>query len=399
MDLNYTPEELAFADEVRQWVRANLPPETRDRVLQHQHLSKEEQVEWQRRLHARGWGGPRWPKEYGGPGWTSVQQHLFDEVLSEEGAPQALPFGLSMIGPVLMAYGSQKQKDYYLPRILRMDDWWCQGFSEPGSGSDLASLRMKAELDGDEWVLNGQKTWTTLGQYANMIFLLARTDPSAKKQQGISMLLADMSTPGITLRPIITVDGAHEVNEVFFDNVRVPKENIVGQPGMGWSYAKFLLSHERTNIARIGRSKAELTRLKKIATEEKVEGVPLMETPGFREKVAAVEIELMALELTNLRMIAAEQSGQAPGAEANMLKIKGSEIQQTLTELMMEAVGPYALPYNPEAREFGWKKGEPIGPEYAAPLAPDYFNYRKVTIYGGSNEIQRNILAKAVLGL
>jgi len=398
MDLNYTPEELAFADEVRQWVRAHLSPETRDRVLHHKHLDKEEQVTWQRQLHERGWGAPHWPKEYGGTGWNSIQTYLFDEVLSEEGAPAALPFGLSMIGPVLMAFGSQRQKDYYLPRILRMDDWWCQGFSEPGAGSDLASLRTTAVLDGDQWVINGQKTWTTLGQYANIIFLLARTDPAAKKQQGISMLIADMDAPGITVRPIITLDGEHEVNEVFFDNVRVPKENIVGEPGMGWTYAKFLLSHERTNIARIGRSKSELTRLKQIASQETVDGVPLIQDPTFRKKIAAVEIELMALELTNLRMIAAERSGHAPGAEANMLKIRGSEIQQTLTELMMEAVGPYALPFSPEAREPGWN-GEPIGPEYAAPLASDYFNFRKVTIYGGSNEIQRNILAKSVLKL
>ncbi|WP_224365548.1 acyl-CoA dehydrogenase family protein [Hyalangium versicolor] len=398
MDLNYTPEELAFADEVRQWVRANLSPETRDRVLHHKHLDKEEQVTWQRQLYERGWGAPLWPKEYGGTGWNSVQNYLFEEVLAEEGAPPALPFGLSMIGPVLMAFGSQRQKDYYLPRILRMDDWWCQGFSEPGSGSDLASLRMTAVLDGDHWVLNGQKTWTTLGQYANIIFLLARTDPAAKKQQGISMLIADMATPGITLRPIIMLDGEHEVNEVFFDNVRIPKENIVGEPGAGWTYAKFLLSHERTNIARIGRSKAELKRLKEIAATETVDGVPLIQNEAFRKKIAAVEIELMALELTNLRMIAAERSGHAPGAEANMLKIRGSEIQQSLTELMMEAVGPYALPFNPAAREPGWS-GEPIGPEYAAPLASDYFNFRKTTIYGGSNEIQRNILAKSVLKL
>jgi len=398
MDLNYTAEEIAFAEEVRQWVRANLPPATRDKVLNHKHLSKEEHVAWQRLLHERGWGGPNWPKEYGGTGWNAVQRHIFDDILAEEGAPQQIPFGTNMIGPVLIAFGSPAQKAHYLPRILRMDDWWCQGFSEPGSGSDLASLRTKAVLDGDHWVINGQKTWTTLAQHANMIFLLARTDPAAKPQKGISMLLVDMNTPGISVRPIITIDGEHEVNEVFFDDVRVPKDSIVGEPGMGWTYAKFLLSHERTNIARIGRSKAELKRLKKIAAEETVDGVPLIQTPGFAEKIAALEIELMALELTNLRMIAAETEGKAPGAEANMLKIKGSEIQQTLTELMMEAVGPYALPFNPAAREPGWN-GEPIGPDHAAPLAPDYFNYRKVTIYGGSNEIQRNILAKAVLGL
>ncbi|WP_119681303.1 acyl-CoA dehydrogenase family protein [Indioceanicola profundi] len=398
MDLNYTADELAFAEEVRQWVRANLPPETRHRVLHHIRLEKQDFVNWQAKLAERGWGAPAWPEQYGGTRWTSVQKHLFEEILAEEGAPPAIPFGLGMIGPVLIAFGSEAQKQRYLPRILTMEDWWCQGFSEPGSGSDLASLRTRAVLDGDEWVITGQKTWTTMAQHANMIFVLARTDPAAKPQKGISMFLMDMATPGVTVRPIITIDGEHEVNEVFFDDVRIPKDAIVGEPGKGWTYAKFLLSHERTGIARIGRSKAELKRLKHIASEETVEGVPLIRTPGFAAKIAALEIELTALELTNLRMIAAEKAGQAPGVEANMLKIKGSEIQQTLTELMMEAVGPYALPFNPEAREPGWN-GEPIGPDYAAPLAPDYFNYRKVTIYGGSNEIQRNILAKAKLGL
>jgi alkylation response protein AidB-like acyl-CoA dehydrogenase len=303
-----------------------------------------------------------------------------------------------MIGPVLIAFGSETQKQYYLPRILSGEDWWCQGFSEPGSGSDLASLRTKAVLDGDHWVVNGQKTWTTLAQHANLIFCLVRTDPTVKKQEGISMLLIDMNSPGVTVRPIITIDGEHEVNEVFFDDVRVPRENIVGEPGKGWTYAKFLLSHERSGIARVGQAKRELRRLKTIAAAEMVEGVPLIETRAFREKIAAVEIDLMALELTNLRMIAAEKSGQAPGAEANMLKIKGSEVQQSLTELMMEAVGPYALPFDPDALEPGWN-GEPIGPDYAAPLAGTYFNFRKVSIYGGSNEIQRNILSKSLLGL
>lgn len=398
MDLDYTAEEKAFAEEVRAWVRATLPADTRHAVEHHKRLRKEQYTGWQRALADRGWGAPSWPTRFGGPGWTPVQKHIFDEVLSEEHAPPPLPFGLNMIGPVIMAFGSKAQQDHYLPRILTQEDWWCQGFSEPGSGSDLASLRTKAVLDGDHWVISGQKTWTTLAQHANMIFVLARTDFQAKPQKGISMFLVDMALPGVTVRPIITVDGEHEVNEVFFDDVRIPKDCIVGEPGTGWTQAKFLLSHERTGIARIGRSKSELKRLKHIAATETVDGVPLIETPGFREKVAGLEIELMALELTNLRMLAAEKHGEAPGAEANMLKIRGSEIQQTLTELMMEAVGPYALPFDPQAREQGWN-GEPIGPDYAAPLAPDYFNYRKVTIYGGSNEIQRNILAKAHLGL
>jgi alkylation response protein AidB-like acyl-CoA dehydrogenase len=379
-------------------VKAELDPAVRDRVLNHKRLSKEDYLGWHRKLHEKGWVAPNWPKAYGGCGWNAVNRYIHEEVLAEEGAPPIVAFSINMIGPVLIAFGSDAQKQHYLPRILSGEDWWCQGFSEPGSGSDLASLRTKAVLDGDHWVVNGQKTWTTLAQHANLIFCLVRTDTTVKKQEGISMLLIDMNQPGITVRPIITIDGEHEVNEVFFQDVRVPKENIVGEAGKGWTYAKFLLSHERSGIARVGQAKRELRRLKEIARAEMVDGVPLIETKSFREKIAAVEIDLMALELTNLRMIAAEKSGQAPGAEANMLKIKGSEVQQTLTELMMEAVGPYALPFDPDALEPGWN-GEPIGPEYAAPLAGTYFNYRKVSIYGGSNEIQRNILSKSLLGL
>jgi len=398
MDLKYSDEERAFAGEVRAFVQAELDPAVRDRVLNHKRLSKEDYLGWHRKLHAKGWVAPHWPKAYGGCGWNAVNRFIHEEVLAEEGAPPIVAFSINMIGPVLIAFGSDAQKRHYLPRILSGEDWWCQGFSEPGSGSDLASLRTKAVLDGDHWVVSGQKTWTTLAQYANLIFCLVRTDASVKKQEGISMLLIDMNSPGVTVRPIITIDGEHEVNEVFFDDVRVPKDNIVGEPGKGWTYAKFLLSHERSGIARVGQAKRELRRLKQIAQAELVDGVPLIETKSFREKIAAVEIELMALELTNLRMIAAEKSGQAPGAEANMLKIKGSEVQQGLTELMMEAVGPYALPFDPDALEPGWN-GEPIGPDYAAPLAGTYFNYRKVSIYGGSNEIQRNILSKSLLGL
>jgi len=398
MDLKYSEEERAFADEVRAFVRAELDPAVRERVLNHKRLSKEDFLGWHRKLHQKGWVAPNWPKAYGGCGWNAVNRYIHEEVLAEEGAPPIVAFSINMIGPVLIAFGTDAQKQHYLPRILSGEDWWCQGFSEPGSGSDLASLRTKAVLDGDHWIVNGQKTWTTLAQHANLIFCLVRTDATVKKQEGISMLLIDMNTPGITVRPIITIDGEHEVNEVFFDDVRVPKENIVGEPGKGWTYAKFLLSHERSGIARVGQAKRELRRLKEIAKAELVDGVPLIETKTFREKIAAVEIDLMALELTNLRMIAAEKSGQAPGAEANMLKIKGSEVQQNLTELLMEAVGPYALPFDPDALEPGWN-GEPIGPEYAAPLAGTYFNYRKVSIYGGSNEIQRNILSKSLLGL
>ena len=398
MDLRFSAEELGFAEEVRAWVRANLAPSTRDKVLNAKRLTKQDYLDWHGSLNERGWIVPAWPKEHGGTGWNPVQKHLFDEVLSEEGAPEIPAFSVKMIGPVLIAFANDAQKSHYLPRIRSGEHWWCQGFSEPGSGSDLASLRCKAVLDGDHWVVNGQKTWTTMAQYADMIFCLVRTDATAKKQMGISMLLIDMKSPGITVRPIITIDGAHEVNEVFFDDVRVPAANLVGEVNKGWDYAKFLLSHERTGIARVGRSKRELLRLKQVAEQELQDGVPLAQVPAFREKIANVEIDLMALELMGLRLLAAAQTGKPPGAEANMLKIKGSEIQQRLTELMMEAVGPYALPFNPAARDLAWN-GEPIGPDYAASFAPDYFNYRKTTIYGGSNEIQRNILAKAKLGL
>src|SRR5580658_9139164 len=398
MDLSFTKEELAFRDEVRAFFRDNVPPATRQKLQEGRHLSKQEMIDWWRILNKKGWGVSHWPKEYGGTGWTSVQHYIFNEELQMHPAPAPLAFGVSMVGPVIYTFATEAQKSYYLPRIRSGADWWCQGFSEPGSGSDLASLRTKAVLDGDHWVVNGQKTWTTLAQYADMIFCLCRTDPAAKKQMGISMLLIDMKTPGITVRPIITIDGAHEVNEVFFDDVRVPAANLVGEVNKGWDYAKFLLSHERTGIARVGRSKRALLRLKEMAEKELADGVPLIQTQSFRDKIAGVEIDLMALEISGMRLLAAARSGKAPGAEANMLKIKGSEIQQRLTELMMETAGPYALPFNPAAREQQWN-GEPIGPPWAAPLAPDYFNYRKTTIYGGSNEIQRNILAKAKLGL
>jgi alkylation response protein AidB-like acyl-CoA dehydrogenase len=398
MDLRFSAEELDFAEDVRSWVKANLAASTRDKVLNAKRLSKQDYTTWHASLNDRGWVVPAWPEEHGGTGWTAVQRHLFDEVLAEEGAPELPAFSVKMIGPVLIAFANDAQKSHYLPRIRSGEHWWAQGFSEPGSGSDLASLRTKAVLDGDHWVVNGQKTWTTMAQYADMIFCLVRTDPSAKKQVGISMLLIDMKTPGITVRPIITIDGAHEVNEVFFDDVRVPTENLVGEVNKGWDYAKFLLGHERTGIARVGRSKRALLRLKTMAEKELADGVPLAQVPAFRDKLANVEIDLMALEISGMRLLAAAETGHAPGAEANMLKIKGSEIQQRLSELMMEAVGPYALPFNPDARDLAWN-GEPIGPDYAAPLTPDYFNFRKTTIYGGSNEIQRNILAKAKLGL
>jgi pimeloyl-CoA dehydrogenase large subunit len=397
MDLRFTSDELAFRDEVRAFMRAALPEPIRSKMVEARHLTKDDIVTWQRILNAKGWAVPHWPVEWGGTGWSPVQRYIFDEELQLAPAPDPLPFGVSMVGPVIIAFGSEAQKRRYLARIANLDEWWCQGFSEPGAGSDLASLKTRAVRDGDHYVVNGQKTWTTLAQHADWIFCLVRTDPAAKKQQGISFLLIDMKTPGITVRPIQTIDGGREVNEVFFDDVRVPVENRVGEENRGWDYAKFLLGNERTGIARVGTSKARLRRLREIAALEHVGDRPLIEDERFRMKIAAVEVELKALEMTQLRAVARERRGNAPDPASSILKIKGSELQQAITELLLEAIGPWALPQ--EARDAdGWNE-PPIGPEWASPLAPQYFNWRKVSIYGGSNEIQKNIIAKAILGL
>ena len=400
MDLNYTGEELAFRDEVRAFVRGNVPNDISRRVLEHRRLHKEDYVRWQDILAKQGWLAGHWPREFGGCGWTPAQTHIFDEETAAAGAPRLIPFGVFMVAAVIMAFGSKWQQEHYLPRIRENKDWWCQGYSEPGSGSDLASLKTRAQFvksaEGEHYVVNGQKTWTTLGQYADMIFCLVRTDATVKKQEGISFLLIDMRSPGVSVRPIILLDEEHEVNEVFFDNVKVPAENLVGEEGKGWTYAKYLLGHERTLLAGVGATKRELATLKDLARRERGKGSPLAEDPRFAAKVAAVEIDLMALEMTVMRVLSAR--GKAPGPEASILKIRGSEIQQEIAALMMEAVGPYALPFDPEAKELD-HKGKPVGPEYAAPLAAHYFNYRKTTIYGGSNEIQRNIIAQMVLGL
>jgi alkylation response protein AidB-like acyl-CoA dehydrogenase len=403
MDLSFTPAELAFRDEVRQFLRDQLPEDIAQRVKRGLALGAQDYSRWQKILYQRGWGAPGWPQQFGGPEWGPVEMHIFDEEAAAAGAPRTIPFGLKMVAPVIMAFGSPAQQQRFLPGILNGEVWWCQGYSEPGAGSDLASLKTRAErrsdASGDHYIVNGQKTWNTLGQYADWIFCLVRTDPNApKQQQGISFLLIDMKTPGITVRPIITMEGAHEVNEVWFENVKVPVENRIGEENKGWTYAKFLLGHERTNIAGVGASKRELGRLKDIARKETKNGRPLLEDPLFAARVAQVEMELMALEITNLRALSAESEKRAPGPEASILKIKGTEIQQTLTELMMYAVGPYALPFERHSIEEG-DLGSAAGPEYAAPLAATYCNVRKVTIYGGSNEIQRNIIAQMILGL
>jgi alkylation response protein AidB-like acyl-CoA dehydrogenase len=396
MDLDYTEEDRAFRDQVRAFLDQQLPSELQHKVRSHLRLSKEDYVRWHKILYKQGWVAPGWPREHGGPGWTAVQRHIFEEECAAAGAPQVLPFGVNMVAPVIMAFGSQAQKDHYLPRILSCEDWWCQGYSEPGAGSDLAALKTSAVRDGDHYIVNGQKTWTTLAQHANMIFCLVRTDPAVRKQEGISFLLVDMHSPGVTVRPIIMLDEDHEVNEVFFDNVRVPVANLVGEENKGWTYAKYLLGHERTGIAAVGRSRRELAFLKRLANREQKNGKPLLEDPLFAAKVAALEIELMALEMTVLRVLA--KAGKAPGPEASVLKVRGTDIQQMLTQLMIEAAGPMALPFDPAYLD-GSAEHSVAGDDATAPLASYYFNFRKTSIYGGSNEIQRNIISQMILGL
>jgi alkylation response protein AidB-like acyl-CoA dehydrogenase len=402
MRLEFTEEEQAFREEVRAFLRDQLPPAISQKVLNGYELSREDHVLWQKLLHTRGWGGMGWPVQFGGPGWNSIQQYIFEEQSALAGAPRLIPFGTRMVAPVLMAFGNAAQQQRFLPKISSGEEWWCQGYSEPGAGSDLASLKTRAERDGDVYVVNGQKTWNTLGQYADWIFCLVRTDTGAKQQSGISFLLIDMKSPGITVRPITLLDGGHEVNEIWFENVRVPVQNRVGEENKGWTYAKFLLGHERTTIAAIGTTKRELERLKSIARSETQGGRPLIEDPLFAAHIAQVEIDLWALEITNLRMLSAERSRKAPGPEASILKIRGTEIAQRISELEMRAVGPYALPFRREAMEAGWQAppaAEASGPHYAATLAAAYLNQRKLSIFGGTNEIQKNIIAKMIVGL
>ncbi len=399
MELRLSEQDEAFRQEVRAFIADNLPAAIKRKVETGRRLYKQDYVSWQKILYGKGWIAPGWPVEYGGTGWTPIQHYLFEEECHAGSAPRIVPFGVKMLAPVLMRFGSEAQKGYYLPRILGSEDWWCQGYSEPGAGSDLASLTTRATADGDDYVVNGAKTWTTLAQFADMMFCLVRTSDEEKKQDGISFLLIDMKRPGVPVRPITTIDGASdEINEVFLDDVRVPQANRVGEAGKGWTYAKFLLGHERTGIAAVGRSKKQLMRVREIAAQEVSGGRPLIQERRFAEKVAAAEIDMLALESVVLKMLAEESAGRAPGPEASLLKIKGTELQQAITELLFEAIGDYAHPYIPEALDDGWNE-EPVGPDYAAPLAPHYFNWRKASIYGGTNEIQKNIIAKMVLGL
>jgi alkylation response protein AidB-like acyl-CoA dehydrogenase len=400
MDLDLSPEDLAFQAEVRTFLAESYPAALRDKQARGEAFAKEDYTTWHRILAAKGWIAPSWPTQYGGAGWSPTQKYIWSEEQARADTLAIMPFGVSMLAPVLYTFATEEQKQRFLPGIYSGDVWWCQGYSEPGAGSDLASLKTRAERiteDGKEYYLvNGQKTWTTMGHFADWGFFLVRTDPTSKPQAGISFLLIDMKSPGVTVRPIITLEGGHEVNDVFLDNVKVPVENRIYEENKGWTCAKALLQHERSGIAGIARSKRAMERLRDIAaTEPNDAGGKLIEDAFFKRKLADLEIDLTALEFTELRTLASERSGEGPGPESSILKIKGTEIQQRLDDLALEAVGHYGAPY---LRGAPHNLG-PIGPDYAVGAAGDYFNGRKTSIYGGSNEIQRNIIAKAVLGL
>lgn len=397
MNLTYSPDDLAFRGEVRRFIQENLPADIRDKVLGHKHLERDDHIRWQTLLHQKGWGAPGWSKDFDGTGWTSLQRLLFDVECAVAGAPKQMPFGLSMIGPVLMKFGSAAQQQRFLPRILSAQDWWCQGYSEPEAGSDLASLKTRAVKAGDYYVVSGQKTWTSYAQHANWMFCLVRTHAEVRAQQGISLLLINMNSPGITVRPITTLEGAADVNEVWLDEVQVPAENLVGEENMGWTYAKYLLGHERTAIAGLGLCWRELAALKAMAKSEKAGGRPLFADVRVREKIARIEMEIMALEMLLLR-IASEASGRGPGPEASILKIRGSEIQQELAQLQLEMVGPNAWPFDPAWLAGNFDEWLPV-PEYAVAASSAYLEMRKPTIYGGTNEVQKEIVAKAILDM
>lgn len=395
MDLSFTAQEEAFREQVQAFLAEHLPSELSDRVANGERLSKADMQHWHSILNARGWLANHWPEAFGGPGWSTVEKFIFELECGLANAPRIVPFGVNMLGPVLIKYGTAQQQDYWLPRILDGRHWWCQGYSEPGAGSDLAAVKTTAVRDGEHYVVNGQKTWTTLGQHANMIFCLVRTDREAKPQEGISFLLIDMASPGVEVRPIITLEGDHEINEVFFTDVRVPVANLVGEENKGWTCAKYLLTYERTNIAGVGLSMAALQRLKHVAAQRTRNGRPLLEDAQFAARLARVEIDLANMKTTNLRVIAAVAGGGAPGAESSMLKICGTEIRQELTALLRRAMGPAARVMLAEDDAGAMD----LGAAFASSAAAQYFNNRKLSIFGGSNEIQKNIISKMILGL
>ena len=393
MDLNFAPEDEAFRDDCRTFLAGKLPGDVARKVGLGVQPTLDEVMAWHRALNDKGWIAPNWPTEWGGPGWTVTQKYIWDEEQALANAPRPIPFGISMCGPVLMAFGTEGQKQRHLPRILSGEHIFCQGYSEPGAGSDLASLKTRCEVHDDHFVINGQKTWTTSAHMANWIFCLVRTSSAGKRQEGISFILMDMKTPGVEVKPLITIEGLHEVNEVFFTDVVVPRENLVGEIDQGWTIAKYLLGHERMGGGALGNQKNGLRSLKEIAADQE-----LGRDGTFMRKIAEVEIELQTLEMQMLRMLAAVSADKEIGAEASMIKIRRTEIQQRLSELKMEAAAYDAAPYQIEAMEHGWNE-EPVGPDYANALAAKYFNDRKHTIFSGSNEIQRNIIAKRVLEL
>ena len=396
MDLTFSKEDLDFQAEVRDFLTTEYPVAIKEKQDKRLPLEKEDIISWQKILASKGWFAINWPKEYGGAGLTPTQIYILQTELAGANTPILIPFGVNMCGPVIYTFGTEEQKKKYLPGILNSDTWWCQGYSEPGSGSDLASLQTKAELKGDNYLVNGTKTWTTLAQHADWVFCLVRTETTDIKQEGISFLLIDMKSKGIEVKPIITIDGAHEVNMIYFDDVEVPANNLIGEEGEGWNIAKFLLMHERTGIAGIAALKRELKRLKEISSDLIVGEASLLDDANFRNKIEAAEIELTATEFTELRTLSQISSGGAPGPESSILKIKGTELQQSISELFIEMLGYYAHPFLTEA-ELG--SNASIGPDYAGSAMPHYLNFRKVSIYGGSNEIQRNVISKAILGL
>lgn len=398
MDLQFSEQDRTFRQEVHDFMAQHLPDDLREKVRNGLNLKREDYVRWMRMLSEKGWLVPEWPVEFGGSELTPVQRYILSEELARGDAPLVINQGIRMVGPVIYKFGTDAQKEKYLPRIIASDDIWCQGYSEPGSGSDLASLQTRAVRDGDHYIVNGTKMWTSHAHFSDRMFCLCRTDPDVKFQEGISFLLIDMDQPGVEVHPVPLMEGTHHVNMVYLTDVKVPVEDLVGEENKGWTYAKFLLSHERIGIAKIGIAKAQLGKLKQIAGAEPEGGAALIDDQDFRQQIARVEIDLEALHHTELRCIMAQARGEAPGPEASVLKIRGTEIQQQLSELLMQAVGYYANPFIQEAREYGWNE-EPVGAAYSGTLGANYFVTRKASIVGGTNEIQRNIIAKAVLGL
>lgn len=392
MDTSFAPEDIAFRDEVRAFFAEAYDAELQAR-LNNLETFKDAVIDWQKRLYKQGWIAPGWPREYGGTGWNATQKFIYETERSAAGIRDVIPFGLNMVGPVIYAFGNDEQKQRFLPGILQSDDWWCQGYSEPGAGSDLASLKTRAVREGDEYVVTGAKIWTSYAQYADWIFCLVRTNSDGKKQEGISFLLIDMKSPGIKVNPIVSIDNHHSLNEVAFNEVRVPVANLIGEQDKGWTYAKALLAHERTAIAGVADSKRNLAQTREFAAREVNGGKSLLSDPLFQKRLSDIEIELMALEYTELRVLASVASGGAPGAESSLLKIKGTEMQQAVQELRMDVAAYYqgVLPND--------LAPEQLGHDFGSQARQSYMYGRASTIYGGSNEVQKNIIAKAVLGL